>query len=167
MENRQIAAVGGIILLIVISILFIVNSSQKKTDNTNTPLNLNFPTQPPTQSQESQSPTPAPVTELKIEDEKVGTGSAVKSGDTITVNYKGTLLNGQTFDSSYDRNQPFTTQIGVGHVIEGWDEGLIGMQVGGIRKLTIPASLGYGDQAQGPIPANSPLIFEIELLDVK
>jgi FKBP-type peptidyl-prolyl cis-trans isomerase len=104
---------------------------------------------------------------LQIQDLVVGTGQEVKSGDTVTVNYLGTLLDGTKFDSSYDRNQPFTTQIGVGQVIKGWDEGIVGMKVGGKRKLTIPPALGYGDQAAGSIPPNSTLVFEVELLSVK
>jgi peptidylprolyl isomerase len=104
---------------------------------------------------------------LQIQDEVVGTGKEAKSGDTVTVNYLGTLQNGTKFDSSYDRKQPFTTQIGVGQVIKGWDEGIVGMKVGGKRKLIIPPSLGYGSQDLGSIPPNSKLIFEVELLDVK
>lgn len=104
---------------------------------------------------------------LQIQDEVVGTGQEVKSGDTVMVNYIGTLTNGTKFDSSYDRNQPFTTQIGVGQVIKGWDEGIVGMKVGGKRKLIIPPNLGYGDQQAGGIPPNSTLIFEVELLGVK
>ena len=104
---------------------------------------------------------------LQIQDIVVGTGAEAKSGDTITVNYLGTLTNGAKFDSSYDRNQPFTTQIGVGQVIKGWDEGMVGMKIGGKRKLIIPASLGYGSQDMGTIPPNSTLIFEVELLNVK
>lgn len=108
----------------------------------------------------------AQVSKLLVQDVKVGTGSAVKSGDTITVNYTGTLMNGTVFDSS-NGHGPFTTKIGVGQVIQGWDQGLIGMKVGGVRKLTIPASLAYGNQSAGSIPPNSPLIFQIELLGVK
>lgn len=104
---------------------------------------------------------------LKILDEKVGEGNEVKSGDTVTVNYLGTLENGTKFDSSYDRNTPFTTQIGVGQVIKGWDEGIVGMKVGGKRKLIIPSDLGYGSQGQGSIPPNSVLIFEVELVSFK
>jgi peptidylprolyl isomerase len=104
---------------------------------------------------------------LKILDVKVGEGKEVKSGDTVTVNYLGSLENGTKFDSSYDRNTPFTTQIGVGSVIKGWDEGIIGMKVGGKRKLIIPAELGYGANSVGSIPANSTLIFEVELVAVK
>jgi peptidylprolyl isomerase len=104
---------------------------------------------------------------LQMQDLTVGTGQEAKSGDTVTVNYLGTLENGTKFDSSYDRNQPFTTQIGVGQVIKGWDEGIVGMKIGGKRKLIIPAALGYGDQAAGSIPPNSTLIFEVELLSIK
>jgi len=121
------------------------------------------------------TPSPTPVnnqpvvTELKIEDIKVGSGSAeVKSGDIVVVNYKGTLLNGTQFDSSYERNQPFETKIGVGSVIKGWDVGLLGMKVGGKRKLIIPSEMAYGSQgAGGVIPPNAPLIFELELLAIK
>lgn len=104
---------------------------------------------------------------LKILDEKLGEGNPVKPGDTVTVNYLGTLENGTKFDSSYDRNAPFTTQIGVGQVIKGWDEGIVGMKVGGKRKLIIPAALGYGDRSAGSIPPNATLIFEVELVAIK
>ena len=104
---------------------------------------------------------------LQIQDQTVGQGQEVKLGDTVTVNYLGTLENGTKFDSSYDRNQPFTTQIGVGAVIKGWDEGIVGMKVGGKRKLIIPPALGYGAQTAGSIPPNSVLIFEVELLAIK
>ncbi len=104
---------------------------------------------------------------LKIEDLKVGSGREVKNGDTISIHYLGTLTNGVKFDSSYDRGSPFETQIGTGQVIKGWDIGVIGMKIGGKRKLTIPAELGYGTQAVGSIPANSTLIFEVELIDIK
>jgi len=107
------------------------------------------------------------IKELKIEDIKEGTGPAVKSGDTIKIHYLGTLTNGQKFDSSYDRNQPFETQIGVGNVIKGWDIGVAGMKVGGKRRLTIPPDMGYGAQVMGSIPANSTLIFDLELLEIK
>lgn len=111
--------------------------------------------------------TPVQVTELKIEDNKVGEGSAVKSGDSIKIHYTGTLTNGTKFDSSYDRGAPFETQIGVGQVIEGWDKGIIGMKPGGKRKLTIPPDMAYGATAKPGIPANSALIFEVELVEIK
>ena len=105
--------------------------------------------------------------ELKIENIAEGTGEGVKSGDTVSVNYAGTLLNGTEFDSSYKRNEPFSFTVGEGAVIAGWDQGLIGMKVGGKRKLTIPPNLAYGDRAVGDtIPPQSTLIFEIELLKI-
>lgn len=104
---------------------------------------------------------------LKYFDETVGTGQEVKAGDTVTVHYLGTLENGVKFDSSYDRNTPFTTQIGVGQVIKGWDEGIVGMKTGGKRRLIVPSNLGYGQQGVGSIPPNATLIFEVELLEVK
>lgn len=107
------------------------------------------------------------TTNLKIEDLTVGTGAEAKSGNTVQVNYVGTLTDGTKFDSSYDRNQPFEFSLGAGQVIQGWDQGVAGMKVGGKRKLTIPPSLGYGAQAVGTIPANSTLIFEVELVTVK
>lgn len=122
--------------------------------------------QTPTQGQ-TQQVVMEDVKELKIEDIVPGNGSEVKSGDTVEVNYLGTLLNGQKFDSSYDRSQTFSFSVGKGEVIAGWDEGLIGMKVGGKRKLTIPADKAYGAQSVGGIPPNSPLLFEIELVSIK
>ena len=110
--------------------------------------------------------SPSPAAGLVSQDLVVGTGATAASGDLVTVNYVGTLTSGAKFDSSYDRNQPFTFRLGAGQVIAGWDQGVVGMKVGGKRRLTIPPRLGYGSQANGPIPANSTLIFEIELLSI-
>jgi FKBP-type peptidyl-prolyl cis-trans isomerase len=96
----------------------------------------------------------------------VGTGATAVTGDTVTVHYIGTFTNGTKFDSSYDRNQPFTFRLGVGQVIAGFDQGVAGMKVGGKRRLTIPPSLAYGSQGQGTIPPNSTLVFEIDLLSI-
>ena len=109
---------------------------------------------------------PTDTTPLGIEDLVVGTGATAATGDTVTVNYVGTFTNGQKFDSSYDAGKPFSFSIGAGQVIKGWDQGVPGMKVGGKRRLTVPPSLGYGSQARGAIPANSTLIFEIELLSI-
>ena len=105
---------------------------------------------------------------LEIEDLSVGTGVEAINGDKVTVHYTGWLIDGTKFDSSLDRGQPFSFQIGARQVIEGWDRGLRGMQVGGVRKLTIPPELAYGDRAVGGglIPANSTLVFEIRLLKI-
>ncbi len=104
---------------------------------------------------------------FKSEDIKVGDGDEVHSGDYVLIHYSGTLEDGSKFDSSYDRGTPFKTRIGVGDVIDGWDMGVVGMKVGGKRKLTIPPQLAYGDKEVGSIPANSTLIFELELLGVE
>ncbi len=104
---------------------------------------------------------------MTIEDIKVGTGATADTGKLVSVHYVGTLTDGTKFDSSRDRGAPFSFNLGAGQVIEGWDKGVVGMKVGGVRKLTIPPDLAYGDRAIGSIPANSTLVFEVELLDVK
>ena len=104
---------------------------------------------------------------LYIQDLTVGTGDEATSGATVTVHYEGWLPNGTRFDSSRDRNQPFDFLLGDGRVIQGWDEGVAGMQVGGFRKLVIPPGLGYGVSGFLPaIPGNATLVFDIELLEV-
>ena len=102
---------------------------------------------------------------LQYEEITIGTGATATAGNLVSVHYTGWLLDGTKFDSSKDRNEPFDFNLGAGQVIKGWDEGVQGMQVGGVRKLTIPAALGYGARgAGGVIPANATLIFEVEFL---
>jgi FKBP-type peptidyl-prolyl cis-trans isomerase len=128
----------------------------KQTENNNQNMNNN------------QTQNPTEITELMAQILKQGSGDKkVQAGDTITVDYVGTLINGTKFDSSIDRGQPLQLVIGVGQVIPGWDQGIIGMQVGEKRKLFIPANLAYGEQGAGTvIPPNSPLIFEVDLISI-
>ena len=105
---------------------------------------------------------------LVIEDIKIGDGQEVEKFNIVTVNYTGLLEDGTKFDSSLNPGRtPFRFTVGAGQVIKGWDEGLMGMKVGGKRKLTIPPELGYGSRDNGPIPARSTLIFEIDLLGIE
>ena len=102
---------------------------------------------------------------LQYEEITVGSGATAKAGNLVSVHYTGWLTDGKKFDSSKDRNEPFDFNLGAGQVIKGWDEGVQGMQVGGVRKLTIPPALGYGARgAGGAIPPNATLIFEVEFL---
>ncbi len=152
MDKRFLVA-AGIVAVLIIGIFIFMNS--------------NDTTIKVTQSESLSNSPASSVAELKIEDLVVGTGAQVKSGDTITAHYTGKLMDGTQFDSSVGKS-PFTTQIGVGNVIKGWDEGIVGMKVGGKRRLTIPSGMGYGETGSPPvIPPNASLIFDIELLEVK
>jgi FKBP-type peptidyl-prolyl cis-trans isomerase len=116
----------------------------------------------------ANSVAPAAGGELKIEDVKVGSGDEAVAGKRVTVHYTGTLTDGKKFDSSLDRKQPFAFNLGKGEVIQGWDQGVAGMKVGGKRKLTIPSNLGYGERGAGSvIPPNATLNFDVELLKVE
>jgi FKBP-type peptidyl-prolyl cis-trans isomerase len=105
---------------------------------------------------------------LRYQDVSVGSGTQASAGKTVSVHYTGWLPNGEKFDSSRDRNQPFSFTLGAGQVIAGWDEGVAGMKVGGRRKLVIPPDLGYGTAGAPPdIPPGATLVFDVELLDVR
>ena len=102
---------------------------------------------------------------LEIEDQIVGEGDEAVAGQNVEVHYTGWLTDGTKFDSSLDRNQTFSFKLGAGQVIAGWDQGVAGMRIGGTRKLTIPADMGYGERgAGGVIPPNATLVFKVELI---
>ncbi len=107
------------------------------------------------------------IKDLYMQEITVGNGKEAVDGKTVSVNYRGTFLDGKEFDSSYSRNKPFEFKLGSKNVIEGWEIGVKGMKVGGKRVLVVPPQMAYGEKGSGPIPPNTPLKFEIELLDVK
>lgn len=107
------------------------------------------------------------VTVLKIEDRIVGSGSEAQKGNRVFLNYVGRLADGTLFDTSCGKRPPLDFILGQEQVIKGWDQGVVGMKVGGIRRLIIPSDLGYGQNGLGPIPSNAALVFDVELLDLK
>lgn len=105
--------------------------------------------------------------DLVIEIIKEGEGQEAQHGDTVSVHYVGTFEDGNKFDSSVDRGQPFAFPLGRGMVIKGWDDGVVGMKLGEKRKLIIPYHLGYGENGYGPIPPKATLVFEVELFGIE
>jgi FKBP-type peptidyl-prolyl cis-trans isomerase len=165
--NRQRTIISVIVALVVLLIAFFVYrdysaKNQASTQAGSYPIGT-LDTTPPTLSANAVTTASG----LKYEDLQVGTGATVQSGDTISANYTGWLTDGTKFDSSIDRGQPSDFTIGQGQVIAGWDEGIPGMKVGGTRLLVIPPDLGYGSTAFGSIPANSTLIFEVQVVAIK
>ena len=157
--SKKTIGIGIVILVLIFGYFLVSNKQTKKEEVKESKLTENKIDTSVNNSTESGK--------LIIEDLKVGDGKEAKSGDTVVMHYKGTLVDGTKFDSSYDRSEPFTTQIGVGQVIKGWDQGVPGMKIGGKRKLTIPSDLAYGERgAGGGIGPNATLIFEVELLDI-
>ena len=104
---------------------------------------------------------------VDIKDLKPGSGRAAKNGNTVTLHYVGTLLSGKKFDSSRDRKKPLTITLGTGEIVPGFNSGLLGMKVGGVRRIRIPPNVGYGAEGHGPVPANGIMIFEVEMLAIK
>ena len=162
--SRWLAA--GLMLVLAIALAG-CGSKAAQSSTTTTPTDQSATQPQQTTPTETQTPTQtADVTELKIEDLVVGKGVAAKAGDNVVVNYTGWLTDGTQFDSSVGK-QPLPFTLGAGRVIAGWDQGVAGMKVGGKRKLTIPAALGYGEQGYPPvIPPNATLVFEVEMLKI-
>lgn len=164
-------AIGTIIVTVLLlggAVLLNTKVQQKEEEYQNQLSTLTPPPSVDSGPQATARPEDAKITEMKTEDIKVGTGDEALDGKKVTVHYTGTLTDGTKFDSSLDRNQPFSFALGQGEVIKGWDLGVKGMKVGGMRKLTIPSELGYGTYGSPPvIPANAALLFEVELLKVE
>ena len=144
-----------ILIAVILGVYFFMTNSN---DNTNVPPDQN--------TNNNSNPNNFEIQGMKVEILKQGSGAAVKLGDNATVHYVGTLASGVKFDSSVDRNSPFTFAVGQGKVIKGWDLGVVGMKVGEKRKLTVPSDLGYGDNGFLTIPPKATLIFEVELLKI-
>lgn len=150
----------AVVIALVVVAIFIVgmgifrNQAQDLTND----INMN---------DERTATIPGEEGELQIQDTVIGEGEVAEAGDLVTVHYVGKLENGTVFDSSVQRGEPFTFALGAGQVIPGWEEGVAGMKEGGVRMLTIPPNMAYGAQQNGPIPPNSTLEFEVQLLGVE
>jgi len=152
-------------LMLIISLVIIGCNKNEEDKLSNTDINQNDQNNKKEVAMTNKETTTE--SGLKYIDIALGDGAMPETGDKVVVHYTGTLEDGTKFDSSRDRNRPFEFPLGMGRVIKGWDEGLASMRIGGKRQLIIPANLGYGDRATGKIPANSTLIFDVELIDIK
>ena len=158
----------GVVAALVIVFLFFGYNYLPNFFNISNTTNMNQSANDQNAAPEVASQTiTSPAGDMTFQDFAVGGGEAAAAGDKVTVNYTGTFTNGTKFDSSYDHGQPFTFTLGAGDVIAGWDLGVVGMKEGGKRRLIVPASLGYGPNDYGPIPGNSTLIFDVELVKVE
>jgi len=160
-------------LVVVLSLVAIAQcacgkeSDKKDTKPSADPPALAVPSQPPPAPPPTTTASEVSSAQSPVVDLVVGTGKEAKEGSKVKVHYTGFLQSGKKFESSHDKNKPYSFTVGAGMVIKGWDSGVVGMKVGGKRKLTIPPQLAYGTKGSLPlIPPNATLIFEIELLDV-
>jgi len=160
-RNRQRTIIGVIVFLAIALIVFLVYRDLS-TKSQLYPIGT-LDTTPPTPSASATTTASG----LEYEELKVGDGATAKSGDAVTVNYTGWLTNGTKFDSSIDSGKTYDFTVGAGSVIKGWDEGVVGMRVNGTRLLVIPPSLAYGSTGNASIPADSILIFEVQLVAIK
>jgi peptidylprolyl isomerase len=141
-----------------------VSTEISKTASESETIEIAFKEETNEMNLENAVTTPSGLKYIELEE---GKGATPSKGQNVTVHYTGTLEDGTKFDSSLDRNRPFTFKIGVGQVIKGWDEGVVTMKVGGKRKLIIPSELGYGASGAGNvIPPYATLVFEVELIKI-
>src|ERR1035437_6138825 len=176
MKTTQ-TAIATALALVVVAFFFIFGgmsffAAPAPTNNTNVDITNNAETASTTATTATTTLTmpTEPVTQLMMKDTVIGTGAVAVAGDTVTVQYVGSLTNGTVFDASANHGTTgFTFKLGAGQVIKGWDQGVAGMKVGGKRTLIIPSDMAYGKRGAGGglIPADAPLIFDVELLDVK
>lgn len=177
LRDRIFAGFGAILFLVTasaltIAVIYDAVTNKNSTNNTTTSqvactTDGSVMTTEVLPAPEVYKPT-GTVAALEATDLTPGTGTAVKSGDCLQMKYYGTLAsNGTLFDENFTKKTLFQFQLGAGQVIPGWDQGLVGMKVGGTRRLVIPADLAYGSQAQGSIPANSTLVFVVKLVAIK
>ncbi len=164
MQNSSTTSKLILIGVFVVALVAAVVIASSGGEDSSEPFDPNSISKP-----EVEVPDGEPPKELEIEDITEGEGTEAAAGDTLTMQYVGVnYSNGEEFDSSWDAGEPFTFQIGAGSVIPGWDQGIVGMKVGGRRQLIIPPDLGYGAQGSPPdIPPNETLVFVVDLLDVQ
>lgn len=129
--------------------------------------NIQAPEQAPAEPVPSAYKPAGDVTKLETTDLKAGTGREAKAGDCLVVKYHGTLVDGEKFDGNFDSDTALQFRVGQGNVIPGWDQGMVGIKEGGVRRLVIPSELAYGENGQGPIKPNSDLVFEVKLVKIK
>jgi peptidylprolyl isomerase len=174
MRDRIFAGLGAVLFLgsacAVTAYAIMQGSGNPDTTNQNASSNacsMNQVAAPVEPTPEVYKPD-GPVAQLETTDLQAGSGETAKSGDCLIMKYYGTLASdGTVFDQNYDSTQGLEFKLGQGQVIQGWDQGLVGMKVGGTRRLVIPAALGYGSQSQGKIPANADLVFVVKLDQIK
>ena len=167
LSKKDILIIVIVLIVLVGGIYLIFNNNQPTENNQNNSMQQEEQNNPTQDQQQNNNPSSFDIQSMKVEILQQGSGDGAKTGDTVAVDYVGTLTDGTKFDSSIDRGTPFSFKLGQNSVIQGWELGIVGMKVGEKRKLTIPPELAYGDQAVGGvIPAKSTLIFEVDMLKI-